>query len=230
MAATQHIEADDEDFTSPELIQSYITKFQKAQASNSALVRYTKSSLDWFRMRVSKDTKYNRQRLIKNYGDYKRRTGKENKTLVGRLYYFEYKAEQAGDKVNNVYDQYPMIFIFNTSISEEGKKLIHGLNMHYLHPKERAIVYLKLLHVRNKKGWTNAMKLKISWQIIKTLVAHTLYEKAVHTYRVDRIQSKLIEIHPAHWEIAVFLRLETWVSVDVGAVDQKEIRKARRTG
>lgn len=226
--ATSQIEANDEDFMSPEIIQSYINKFQKAQASNVSLKRYTKESLDWFRMRVSKDTKYNRQRLIKNYGDYKRRSGKENKTLVGRLYYFEYRAVEAGDKENNVYDQFPMVFIFNTSISSEGKKLLHGLNMHYLHPKERAIVYLKLLHVRNKKGWTNATKLKVSWEIIKSLVDHRLYEKAVHTYRVDRIQTKLIEIHPAHWEIAVFLRLETWVHVDVGTVDQKEIRKARR--
>lgn len=225
-----NIEADDEDFISPELIQSYINKFKKAQISNTALERYTKGSLDWFRMRVSKDTKYNRQRLIKGFGDYTRRTGKENRTLVGRLYYFEYKAVEAGDRENNVYDQYPMVFIFNASKTDDGKKLLHGLNMHYLHPKERAIVYLKLLQVRNKKNYTSAMKLKLSWQIIKTLVNHKLYEKAVHTYRVDRLQSRMIEIHPAHWEIAVFLRLETWVNVDVGAVDQKEIRKARRTG
>lgn len=225
-----NIEADDDDYIPPELISSYITKFKKAQMSNSALERFTKSSLDWFRIRVSKDTKYNRQRLIKGYGDYTRRTGKENKTLVGRLYYFEYKAVHAGDKENNVYDQFPMVFIFNTSKSDDGKKLLHGLNMHYLHPKERAIVYLKLLQVRNKKNYTSAMKLKLSWQIIKTLVNQRLYEKAVHTYRVDRIQSRLIEIHPAHWEIAVFLRLETWVHIDIGTVDQKEIRKARRSG
>lgn len=227
---TTQIEVDDEDYVPPELISSYITKFKKASASNANLVRYTADSLNWFRLRVSKDTKYNRQRLIKNYGDYKRRTGKENKTLVGRLYYYEYEAVEAGDKENNVYDQYPMVFIFNTSLSNDGKKLLHGLNMHYLHPRERAIVYLKLLHVRNKKNYTNATKLKLSWQIIKSLVNHTLYEKAVHTYRVDRIRSKLIEIHPAHWEIAVFLRLETWISVDQAKpADQQAIRKARRT-
>lgn len=224
--ATNSTQVDDPDFVKPAIIQSYIDKFQKA--SDGKFERHTAHSLDWFRKRISKDLNKNRHSMITQAGDYKKRTGKENKTLVGRLLYFEYLAEEAGDKELQVYDQFPMVFIFNTSLSNDGKKLLHALNMHYLLPKERAIVYLKLLKLRNKKSWSYATKLKLSWVFIKSLLSHRIYEKAVHTYRVDRMQSKLIEIYPEDWEIAVFLRLEKWVSVDAKSVKQADIRTAHR--
>jgi hypothetical protein len=226
--ATTNIEPSDPDYVRPEIIQSYLDKFQRAAASNAALVRHTNDSLNWFRKRISKDLRLNRHRLIRDSGDYKRRTGRENKTLVGRLYYFEYEAVEAGDRENNVYDRFPMVFIFNTSVTNDGRKLIHALNMHYLQPKERAFLYLKLMKIRNKKNWNNATKLKISWEVIKTLVSHHIYQKAVHTYRVDRLQSKLIEIHAYDWEVATFLRLEQWIHVEGHAVRQKDIRASRR--
>ena len=223
----KNIDIDDDDFIKPEIIQSYINKFQKATAGTIA--RHTKESLNWFRARVSKDLRHNRQRFLKNGGDYKRRKGNEGKTLIGRLYYFEYEAVEAGDRENGVYDRYPMVFVFNTSTSNQGYKLVHALNMHYLQPRERAIVYLKLMKVRNKKGWSNATKLKITWDIIKALVEHRLYEKAVHSYRVDRIQSKLVEVHADDWEIATFLRLEQFIKVeDKSIADQQGIRKSHR--
>lgn len=220
-----HIEPHQPGYVHPDIIQSYIDKFNKV----GLYQRHTKDSLEWFRKRVSKDLRFNRQRLIHNSGDYKRRTGRENKTLIGRLYYFEYAAEQAGDKENQVYDSFPMVFIFNTSVSKEGKKLIHALNLHYLQPKERAFLYLKLMKIMSKKNWTHATKAKLSWEVITHLVSSKIYEKAVHSYRVDRIQSKLIEIHAIDWEIATFLRLEQWVHVEGKHVDQKDIRASHRT-
>lgn len=213
----------------PDIIQGFLDKFQKAQQSDATLERHTKASLDWFRKRISKDLNRNRLSMIQHSGDYKRRTGRENKTLVGRLYYFHYEAVEAGDKDLQVYDAFPMIFIFNTSLSNDGKKLIHALNMHYLQPRERAFVYLKLMKIRNRKGWTNATKLRISWELIKNLMSHNLYEKAVHTYRVDRLRSKMIEIYPEDWEVACFLRLEKWIHVDGKAVKQADVRKSQRS-
>jgi hypothetical protein len=226
MVAKQ-IDVKDDDYIKPEIIQSFINKFNKATAGTIA--RHTKESLNWFRARVSKDLRFNRQRFLKNGGDYVKRKGNEGRTLIGRLYFFEYEAVEAGDKENGVYDKYPMVFVFNTSTSALGHKLVHALNMHYLQPRERAIVYLKLMKVRNKKGWSNATKLKISWDIIKALVDHKLYEKAVHSYRVDRIQSKLLEIHSEDWEIATFLRMEQFIKIEDGSMaNQQDIRKAHR--
>lgn len=227
--ANSSIDINDPDYIRPEIIQSYIDKFRKASAGG-AMARHTKESLNWFRRRVSKDLKFNRRRLLVDRGDYRTRTGKENKTLVGRLYYFEYDAKEAGDKELGVYDRFPMIFIFNTSISNDGRKLIHAINMHYLLPKERALVYLNLMKLRNKKGWSNLTKLKASWDLLKSVAAHSLLNRAVHTYRVDRVMSnRMVEIHADDWEIATFLRLEEWRKVDDHKpAKQAEIRKAQR--
>jgi hypothetical protein len=229
--AAAPIDTDDDDFMRPEIIQSYIDKFQKASTSGTAMARHSKESLDWFRRRVSKDLRLNRRRLLKDDGDYRSRTGRENKTLVGRLYFFEYDAEEAGDRDLGVYDRFPMVFVFNTSLSKENKKLIHAINMHYLSPKERAVVYIKLMRLRNKKGWSHATKLKASWELLKSVANHDLLKKAVHSYRVDRIvHHKMVEIHAADWEIATFLRLEQWIHVDSGrtVANQAGIRKQKR--
>lgn len=224
--ANSSIDIDDDDYIRPEMIQSYIDKFQKAQASAPAMVRHSRESLDWFRKRVSKDLKYNRRRLIGGHADYRIRKGNENRTLVGRLYYFEYDAKEAGDRELGVYDRFPMVFVFNTSLSNDGKKLIHAINMHYLVPRERMIVYLKLMKLRNKKGWTNATKLKATWNLLKSVADHNLLKRAVHTYRVDRVVgSRMVEIHAADWEIATFLRLEDWRKPDSSTANQKLVRK-----
>ena len=225
------IDVDDPAFQWPELIQSYIDKFTKAQQSNAALARHTQSSLDWFRKRVGKDLRLNRRRLLRDHGDYRQRTGRENRTLIGRLYYFEYNAEEAGDRDLGVYDRFPMVFVFNASLSKQNKKLLHAINMHYLTPRERMIVYLKLMRLRNKKGWTNATKLKASWELLKSVADHNLLKRAVHSYRVDRIVNhRMVEIHATDWEIATFLRIEQWIHADVGhtPANQKGIRKQQR--
>jgi len=223
------IDVDDPDYIRPEMIQSYLDKFNKAVVSGAAMQRHSKDSLDWFRKRVSKDLKYNRRRLIQGNGDYRTRRGTENRTLIGRLYYFEYAAVEAGDRELGVYDRFPMVFVFNTSTTHDGNKLIHAINMHYLVPRERAIVYLKLMKLRNKKGWTNATKLKASWQLLKSVADHNLLKRAVHSYRVDRVVNhRMVEIHAADWEIATFLRLEDWRKPDASSADQKGIRKSHR--
>lgn len=216
----------------PDIIQSYIDKFNIAAVSNPTLIRHTRDSLDWFRKRVSKDLRKNRYDMIRNPGQYRKRTGRENKTLIGRLFYFHYEAVQAGDKVNGVYDAFPMVFVFNTSKSGEGKNLIHALNVHYLLPRERAKLYLNLMQVLVNPGWTYRTKLRLSWNIIQSYVKDPhIYERAVHTYRVDRLQSRMIEIYPEEWEIAVFLRLEQWIHVDTKTTaNQAGIRKNRRGG
>lgn len=216
---------EDDDFVSPEIIQSYLKKFNIA--TKGAVDRNTKESLTWFQKRLAKDTNPNRMALINNHGDYKTRKGTE-KSLIGRLYYFKYQAEMPGDPELPVYDAFPMIFIFNTGKSEEGNSLVWGLNLHYLQPREKSILLLKLLKLKNNKTWSHRTKLKLSWELIKAHVDHKLYKRAVHAYRVDRMKSRLIEILPLDWEICIHLQLQKFVHVDGKTVYSSDVRKAHR--
>ena len=218
-------DVEDENYVTPELIQSYLDKFNKA--TKGSIDRNTVDSADWFRKRLSKDLNPNRMSLINSHGDYNTRKGTE-KSLIGRLYYFKYLAHVPGDPELPIYDQFPMVFIFNTSKSSDGDNLIHALNVHYLQPKMRGILLYKLLKLKNNKTWGNRTKLKLSWELIKAHVDHNMYKHAVKAYRVDRIKSRLIEIIPKDWEIAVFLRLEKWVHISDDVIYASDVRKVHR--
>ena len=98
---------------SPEIVQRFIDKYKAAHRGN-AIERHTAESLLWFRRRVSKDTKLNRTALIRSHGDYATKKGREQRyTLIGKLFYFHYAAETAGNKALGVFDEFPMVFIFN---------------------------------------------------------------------------------------------------------------------
>lgn len=204
----------------PEVLDRYIKKFNSA--TNGTIERHTKESLEWFRKRLSKDLNVPRMKLIKDAADYKKRTGNEN-SLIGRLYYFHYQAEEAGDKELGVYDEFPMVFIFNSTKNKMGQRVLWGLNLHYATPQQRAVLYTQLLKVKTG-GWSSKTKLRLTWNVIKTISSHKLYEKCVHAYRVDRMKSRLIEIDPREWEVATFLQLAKWSRPKGNGVVQSEVR------
>lgn len=217
---------EDDDFVTPDTVQRFIDKFNKA--TKGAIERHSAESLDWFRRRISKDSNMSKTRMLKQPGDYKKRRGTENRTLIGKLFYFQYAAENPGDRALGVYDQFPMVFIFNSTRSKEGHKILWGLNMHYATPQQRAVLYSQLLKLKAGKGYTDQTKLRLTWKLIKSVSQHKLYEKCVHAYRVDRLQSQLIEIHPKDWEVAVFLNLQKWVRPPAQKAVQSEIQRKLR--
>ncbi len=197
-------------FDAPEVIDRYWQKFFKANGYEAE--RHGEQALEWFRMRISKDLKVHAKQIITAPSGYNK-FSKEHRTMLGKLYLFEYKAEQAGDEESGTYDRYPMVFFFNMVKNKEGKTLLYGLNMHYLLPKQRAVLYHGLMKLKVSKKWTPNVKLRMQWDMIKKVANHKLMEKAVHAYRVDRLQSRFVEIQPNDWIIAAFLRLERWVQV-----------------
>lgn len=201
----------DDEVLKPELIQRYIDKFEKAAKSTTHMQRNTADSLKWFQRRVSKDILSRRTALFTDHGDYVKRKASGAKTLIGKLYYYKYEAEMPGSKKAPVYDEYPMVFFFNSYKSTKGKTILLGLNLHYLTPKERNFLLTHLLKYKSNGKLSAKSRLRAQWNVIKRFgdVAY----KAVHQYRADRFQTQMIEIHPEDWEIAVFLRLEKFVPV-----------------
>lgn len=202
----------EKDLQAPHLIQRYWDKFFQLHPLDAA--RHSAEALDWFRKRVSKDLKVRADQVIKNSADdYQRYEEKHDRSMIGKLFLYEYEAVTAGDIENNVYDRYPMVFFFNITKSKEGKLLYWGLNMHYLTPKERAAVYSGLIKLKNAKGYTPKTKLRLQWDLIKTVCKMPLVDRAVHAYRADRIQSRIVEIPATDWPVALFLRIERWMSI-----------------
>lgn len=201
------IEIVGDDEVSPELVQRYKDKFYKVHPRDAN--RYTRAAIDWFRVRVSKDLNVKAGQLLQST-EYKKKTGDEGKLLVGRLYLMKYEAEMAGDSDTGLYDQFPLIFLFNASKTKDGHQLLHGLNVHYLTPRERMLLFIELLKLKASKKFNARTKLKLQWNLIKSVVKSELYTRAVHAYRTDRIKSRLVQVAAPDWEIVIFLQLQKW--------------------
>lgn len=219
----------DDDFVSPAIVQKFKDKFYNIYPRDTD--RLSEEALNWFRGRVIKDIKV-KQSSILEAQTYGRKTGTEKGQLIGKLYFYEYAAESAGDEEHGIYDRFPLCFFFNAGKNKQGKFMLWGLNLHYLAPKERMILLMNLLQTRSSKVTRPGMRLKLSWDIIKAVSKHNLYEKAVHSYRVDRLKSRLVEIPATDWSIVVFLQLQKWNAIDPNnQLGQSDYRKAtqRRT-
>lgn len=201
----------DKDLQAPNLIERYWDKFFRAHPAD--FERHGKEAADWFRARISKDLKVDARKMIKEDSDY-RKLANVDRTMIGKLYLFEYDAKSAGDDENGVYDRFPTVFFFNVSKTKDGHTLIHGINMHYLTPKQRALVYMGLMKLKTSKQWSPKVKLRLQWELIKQVTSSALAEKAVHAYRLDRFVTRVMEIPANDWIICVFLRTERWIHID----------------
>ena len=214
----------DPDYVSPEIVERYKKAFDKISPQDAD--RMTDEAIAWFRKRISKDTKANKQNLLLKQDIYRKKTGTENSQLIGKLYFYEYRAEQAGDKETGLYDKYPMTFFFDSYRSKDNHTILLGLNLHYLTPREREHILRDLLVTKSSNKIRPQTRLKISWDIIKSVVSNkSLALRAVHAYRIDRFQSRLIEIPAQDWSICVFLSLQKFVHIEGKTVSEVEARK-----
>lgn len=206
----------DDLLVSPDIVQKYKTKFANVHAAD--VDRFSKESLDWFRQQVTKDRNTNQMRLI-NQQLYRQKSGTESTQLIGKMYFFHYKAEMPGDPELQAYDAFPLVFLFNSERTKEGKTLLKGLNMHYLSPQARQHLLMALLDIRSTKAMQPQTRIRLSWQAIKAAVDSKYYEAAVHAYRIDRFKSRMIEIPANDWNVVTFLQLQKFVHIGTNPED-----------
>lgn len=173
------------------------------RSKNSDINRYTKESVDWFRTYIPRA--YNRA----NSGQlFKDQSLLKSDVKLGKLYCFNYDAVWK-HKLNN-WDAFPMIFPFNRYKSKEGKEIILGLNVHWLPPKERMLMFIALLKFRNEARYRKSTRLQLEWQLLKSMANSKHYGKAVHAYRMDHVKSPFVEIPSQSWEMAIFLPVDNF--------------------
>ncbi|ACV50037.1 gp2 DNA end protector protein [Delftia phage PhiW-14] len=193
----------------PELVDRYWQKFIDANGTQAD--RHSFEALQWFQRRVSKDMKVQAKSIIKAQTMYKRAT-RAQRNFIGKMFLFEYEAQEAGHAETGMYDRFPMVFFFNVVQTQQGHTLLYGLNIHYLTPKERMLFFRALMKLKVTKKWTPDAKLRLTWELIKQVANTKMAEKAVHAYRVDRLKSWFTQIPSEDWQIAAFLRVERWVA------------------
>ena len=93
-----------------------------------------------------------------------------------------------------------------------------GLNLHYIHPKQRIILLDKLSDVANNDEYNETTKLKISYSYLSA--ASRIFEATpcIKRYLFSHIQSRFLEITADEWDIAVMLPAENFVGASTSKV------------
>lgn len=191
----------------PELVKRYIRKYR--QHFGAEAKRNIRRSHVWFMERVSKDANLTPQHMLKAFAENKRPV-QGVRYMVGRMFYFKYDALTKDELP--YWDMYPLVFFFNfakgdgINFGERGVTYLWGLNLHYLPPKLRLLVFEDLIKLRNERAYRSKTRLRLTWDALKRFANHPLYEHCVKLYRADRFRSQLYEIEPQYWEVVLFMR------------------------
>ena len=146
---------------------------------------------------------------------------------LGRMYFFRYQAEStmSGRDMSTVashkiYDAFPLIFLL-----AEVPGQIAGINFHYIEPKLRASLLGKMFMFLNNENFDNRTKL-FAVKFRKVLTENRIFRHAKVSYKIykpGRIQSKIIQVHPMDWELAIMVPTERFVTQTGGRVASKKI-------
>jgi len=189
------------------------------------------------RLRGRKAQKWLRDNIIDLYGKYnpsKRMNilkgdpqsliTKNNKLWPGKMYMYYYDPKTK--KELPYYDIFPLVFVME--IYDDG---FLGLNLHYLPPQLRVVLFKKLLKLRNNRRFDDSTKLKLSYRVIKRFGRFKFAAPCIKRYLTDYIRSNLREVEPEFWEIAIFLPTESFrktIKEVVWNDSRKQVRKGKQ--
>lgn len=159
---------------------------------------------EWFKERLrrlikgQRDPETEHQEAIRSYSDMTSYVTNP----FGRLSYFIYKAEY--DKQLPYWDRTPLTIIYN-----EDELHMYGINLHYVHPKVRALILESLLEKLMNANKPEAY-LDVSYSIMKSLITLKYIKPCLKTYLKKNMQSKPIILRPETWQKAIMLPTATW--------------------
>ena len=137
------------------------------------------------------------------YGNTQDLVGRDGKKWVGKMYMFFYDPKTKDDMP--YYDKFPLIFLLD--IYDDG---FLGLNLHYLPPDLRLILFEKLITLMTNKSYTDTTRLRISYKIISSVARFKFARPCVKRYLTGHVRSRIKVIPAADWEIALFMPTETF--------------------
>jgi hypothetical protein len=111
------------------------------------------------------------------------------------------------------YDRFPLVIPI-----EKYKDGFLGLNLHYIHPKQRIILLDKLSATASNKSFDENTKLRISYAYLAAAAKAFEANPCIKRYLFSHVQSRFLEITANEWDIAVMLPVESFVGATTSKV------------
>ncbi len=121
-----------------------------------------------------------------------------SKIMPGKMYSFFYSAKTKDTLP--YWDAMPLILPFSMS-----GKTFHGLNLHYLNPKNRLLLLNNLMQFAVNKRNDETAKLKLSWNLLSKASKFPQVSPCVKQYLKSNVKSMFVEIPMSSWHIMSFM-------------------------
>jgi len=187
--------------------------FQKAhkQAKQMGIIERNEITRAWYHnYALEQGVNYRSLQMLQEGG---RRT---SDMRLGRMYFFRYTP----DNPEEIYDEYPLLFLLY-----EDADNFSGINFHHLSPKLRAILLGNMLMYLTNQDYTNRTRLfaRKFRDVIGNNKRFRHAKVSYRQYRSNQIKSKVIQVHPLDWELAIMVPTERFKTIGGSRTSSKKI-------
>ena len=151
----------------------------------------TNKAREWLRSKVS-DLKPSKQALMND------RLRLRSTTIIGKMYFYFYDPKTKNSLP--YYDRFPLVIPI-----EQYSDGFLGLNLHYIHPKQRIILLDKLSEYASNDRYDKTTKLRLSYAALSSAAKIFEAQPCIKRYLFNHVQSRFLEISADEWDIASLL-------------------------
>ena len=128
-----------------------------------------------------------------------------NKSMIGRMYFYFYDPKTKDSLP--YYDRFPLVIPI-----ERYSDGFLGLNLHYIHPKQRIILLDKLSDTLSNSRFNEKTKFRVNYEYL--VAASTAFEAmpCIKRYLYTNITSRFLEIPADEWDIAALLPVQQFTA------------------
>ena len=178
-----------------ELNEGLLDKLKTAIRTSTAGAK-ARAAGDWFREKVKQAPSRARMQAVTPNQLIRRQP--EDSIALGKMFFYKYDPKWA--KKLPYWDMYPLVFPF-----EKAPGGFYGLNLHYIPPRDRAILMDSLNKYATNDRYDRTTRLNLSYQLLKRFGRAV---PCVKRYLGDHVVSETVRIDADEWEIAIFLPVE----------------------
>jgi hypothetical protein len=142
----------------------------------------------------------------------------KDNTIIGKMYFYYYDPKSKDSMP--YYDRFPLVIPI-----EQYRDGFLGLNLHYIHPRQRIILLDKLSDTASNKKFDAKTKLRLSYDYLRR--ASTAFEAmpCIKRYLYTHVTSRFLEISADEWDIAALLPMDTFVNASESKVYAESRKK-----
>ncbi len=139
---------------------------------------------------------------------------------IGKMFFYGYDPKTKDTMP--YYDIFPLVLMVRGL--DNGW---HGLNLHYLPPKQREILIKKLMENMSDTKLDNRTRLKLNYNLLSTVAKYRYFKPCFKRYLVSHTKTTVKPIPFRHWPKAILLPVANFKKASISTVWADSMRIAR---